>query len=429
MPAVDTLILGAGLAGLSTALHLPGESLILEKSHRPGGLAVSHSEGGYTFDVTGHWLHMRDPAIRERFGGLVVMPDVVRTSRIFTHQRLIAYPFQSNLKDLPANVLVECLMGAIDAHVRRAVGAEVPQGFGDFVLHHFGEGIAREFMFPYNTKLWGVSPFDISHSWCQRFVPVPDLRQIVEGAVTARNEGDGYNATFSYPRTGGIEAFSQALAGKVRHLELNREVAAIHPGEKWVETVEGIRYDYNHLVSSLPLKWFVQHLVEAPEDVRNAAALLRCTSLNYLDLGLNRPALKGQHWVYLPDPKTIAYRIGSFSNACAVMAPEGCSSLYVELGNHREYDEGSALDEALDVLSAMDRPVARENVDVCRLRRVDHAYVIYDRYYEACLSCILPFLEEHGILSVGRYGKWVYASMEDALIDGRNAAKKIEEEE
>ena len=427
MPAVDTLILGAGLAGLSTALHLPGESLILERSQRPGGLAVSHSEAGYTFDVTGHWLHMRDPGIKERFGGLVDMSDVARTSRIFTHDRLIAYPFQSNLKDLPTNVLVECLMGAIDAHVRRSVGAEVPQGFGDFVLHHFGEGIAREFMFPYNTKLWGVSPFDISHSWCQRFVPVPDMRQIVEGAVTARNEGDGYNATFSYPRAGGIETFSQALASAVRHLELRCEVAAIHPVEKWVETVDGERYRYNHLVSSLPLKWFVQHLVEAPADVRDAAALLRCTSLSYLDIGLNRPALKGQHWVYLPDPKITAYRIGSFSNACPAMAPEGSSSLYVELGNHREIDEGGALDEALEVLSAIDRPVNRHNVDVCRLRRVDYAYVIYDRNYDACLSRILPFLEERGVLSVGRYGKWVYASMEDALIDGRNAARMIEE--
>lgn len=429
MESVETLILGAGLAGLSTAWHLKREALLLDAGARPGGLAITNEEMGFRFDVTGHWLHMRDPDIRSTLGALVPMDEVVRLSKIYSHNRLIAYPYQSNLKDLPDDVKVACLMGAVDAHVRRQMGVVVPDGFGGFVLHHFGEGIAREFMFPYNTKLWGVSPDEISHAWCQRFVPVPDLRQIVEGALTDRNQRTGYNARFSYPEKQGIEAFSAAIAREVpAPLLLGHKVVAVHAGEQWVETEQGKRFTYEHLVTSLPLKSFVELWLDAPPEVKAAGKRLRCTSLSYLDLGIRGPALQGLHWVYLPDPSMAAYRIGCFSNASAAMAPQGCSSLYVELGNHAGTDDDSALNQVLEVLSSLDSPVSREDVLVCRKRTVDYAYVVYDFAYEESRATIMKNLEKHQIQSIGRYGKWEYASMEDALLDGREAARRITEE-
>ena len=61
---VDVLILGGGLAGLSAAHHL-GERgvrgrLIVEAKARVGGTAGSVTTGGFTFDYTGHLLHLHD---------------------------------------------------------------------------------------------------------------------------------------------------------------------------------------------------------------------------------------------------------------------------------------------------------------------------------------------------------------------------------
>jgi protoporphyrinogen oxidase len=56
-----------------------------------------------------------------------------------------------------------------------------------------------------------------------------------------------------------------------------------------------------------------------------------------------------------------------------------------------------------------------------RLRRLDHAYVIYDHDYEASLATIRPFLESVRVISTGRYGGWNYSAMEDALLFGREA--------
>ena len=111
--------------------------------------------------------------------------------------------------------------------------------FGDFVLHHFGKGISDEFMFPYNQKLWGVEPNEISHAWTQRFVPVPDLKGIVEGCFTDKNLAAGYNAAFSYPPEGGIDHFSKALGAAVPGVEYGTKVARVHAEERWLETADG----------------------------------------------------------------------------------------------------------------------------------------------------------------------------------------------
>lgn len=62
---VDTLILGGGLTGLSTAYHLEKtgrtDYLLVEQNGHFGGLCASEQIDGFTFDLSGHVLHLRDP--------------------------------------------------------------------------------------------------------------------------------------------------------------------------------------------------------------------------------------------------------------------------------------------------------------------------------------------------------------------------------
>src|SRR3989304_3196762 len=55
-----TVILGAGPAGLSAAYHLKGESLLIEKEDRVGGLARSKEIEGFVFDYAGHIFFTQD---------------------------------------------------------------------------------------------------------------------------------------------------------------------------------------------------------------------------------------------------------------------------------------------------------------------------------------------------------------------------------
>jgi phytoene dehydrogenase-like protein len=66
------LVLGAGLAGISAALALDGGYRLLEREDRPGGLCRTDVRDGFSFDATGHWLHLRDPSIRARVSRIMV---------------------------------------------------------------------------------------------------------------------------------------------------------------------------------------------------------------------------------------------------------------------------------------------------------------------------------------------------------------------
>jgi protoporphyrinogen oxidase len=59
-----------------------------------------------------------------------------------------------------------------------------------------------------------------------------------------------------------------------------------------------------------------------------------------------------------------------------------------------------------------------------RLRRIEHAYVIYDSPRATALPTIQEYLNSIGIISTGRYGGWNYSSMEDAIQFGENAASE-----
>ena len=237
----------------------------------------------------------------------------------------------------------------------------------------------------------------------------------------------GYNASFHYPEAGGIGAFAAALADGVSSARTGAEVTAVHLGEGWVELDYGDRLGFERLVSTMPLDVLVTRWVDAPDSAREAGRRLRCAKVDYLDLGLRSSALAGRHWVYLPDGDLSIYRMGCYTNARPSMAPPGCSSLYVELRNDRPVDTEEALDDALSVLSAIGPVVDRDDVVVCDRRRIPYAYVIYNHEYPAAREATLGALSARGVISTGRYGKWVYASMEDALLDGRAAARALEE--
>jgi protoporphyrinogen oxidase len=56
---------------------------------------------------------------------------------------------------------------------------------------------------------------------------------------------------------------------------------------------------------------------------------------------------------------------------------------------------------------------------------VPDAYVLYDADYRGARGAVLDFLEHAGILTAGRYGRWEYSSMEDAILAGREAAGRL----
>ena len=83
------LIVGAGLAGLSTAYHLSKTPYRLyERETEVGGLCRSYRKDGFTFDYTGHLLHFRQPEIKALVERLLAgkLQKHSRKSFIYSHR-------------------------------------------------------------------------------------------------------------------------------------------------------------------------------------------------------------------------------------------------------------------------------------------------------------------------------------------------------
>jgi protoporphyrinogen oxidase len=428
------VILGAGLAGLSASLHLPEdfEVEVHEREDEPGGVARSRRVGGFTFDYTGHLLHLRDPAIKALVDRLC--PDAFRTcdrhAYIWSHGAHVPYPFQANLHGLPPDVVAECLVGFVNALMSPDKPEDAPH-FEEWSRRCFGDGISRHFMIPYNEKLYCRELSRMSTEWVAWSVPRPSLEQVVRGAVGTRIEGLGYNPTFFYPKEGGIDVLARGLAGAARGIRLRSTVAGVDLVRRVVRFTDGRESAYDHLVSTLPLRTLYLLADPVPEDLREAARALTSVTVCGFNFGIAREGVSEHDWVYVPEPEYPFYRIGFPSSFSRGVTPPGASSAYVEVA----VDRGTPIDmDATEarVLEGMRRMGVLRDDDVLLARDrvvIDPAYVVFDPHRAAWRDRLLDFLLDQDVQSIGRYGAWTYSGMEDALLAGRQAARVITGEE
>ncbi len=430
-PKRDVLVLGAGLAGISAALHLGGGYRLVEKSDRPGGLCKTDVREGFHFDATGHWLHLRDPGMRAL--AEEVLPGgwttVERRAGIWSHRVFTRYPYQVNTHGLPAEVVAENVLGFVEAHFGekgRALREGEPRTFAEFILRHLGEGFARNFMFPYNEKLWTLHPDRMGTEWMGRFVPRPTIEQVVRGALGLEGDRTGYNATFLYPREGGIESFAAALARRLpRPAECGVAPVSIDPLRRIARLSTGEEVPWRAVVATIPLPELVWLCGDASPAGRGGAARLRATTVTYVNVAARDVGAPPFHWVYLPEARYAPYRVGSASAAVPSVAPPGCRSFYVEFSARAPLDAATVEPQAIETLLDLGFLRSRADVLFCETRSIPHAYVLYDADYGGAKRTVSAYLADRDILTAGRYGNWEYSSMEDALLGGRECARKV----
>ncbi|MCK4265038.1 FAD-dependent oxidoreductase [Candidatus Babeliales bacterium] len=427
------VILGAGLTGLSTAYHLEKNKFsnykIFEQDNTPGGLCKSIKQDGFIFDYTGHLLHINDEYFKTFLDsalGLENLNLIQRRSFVFSNETFTHYPFQTNLYGLPNNVISECIKG----FVNRKTKIRKPKNFHEWVLKHFGNGIGKHFHFPFQKKLFSYDIKKVLPSWTGRFVPSTSLKSIVEGALEDKAKKVGYNSSFYYPKSNGIQTLPNLLLRQLQNKVLtNHKVSSIDLKNKIVFFENGHQESYNILVSTLPLNVFLKMSKEkSSTNLKSATNKLVCNSLINFNLGFNVGDLTTKHWIYVPESKYAFYRIGFWHNFSENMAPKGHSSLYGEFSHipgtktkkQLENLTQKCVNQTLSILG-----LSKQNIVIQKNLHLKHAYVIYDAWREKNLKKLHKKLNEESVYSVGRFGEWKYSSMQEAVLDGKIAAETI----
>jgi protoporphyrinogen oxidase len=472
------VIIGAGPTGLSAAYHLDEETLLLDKNPIVGGWCRSIEDKGFTFDHAGHIMFSNDAYVHQLYK--ILLGDNVhwqdREAWVYSKGVHTRYPFQGALYGLPADVIRECIVGAMEARygalktpqaksmegtcqgpdgaaavvsdccadgtgsittesgkVRGAEGVverSKVENFEDFIYRVWGAGIAKHFAIPYNRKLWTVPLTEMETSWLGGRVPLPDLEEIIEGALRPVAKPMGPNARFGYPLRGGFQAM---MSGFVPHIkgaiELNADVARISPDQHLITLTDGRRYRYQYLLSTIPLPELIRSIGdEAPSPIKKAAAALRHVSVRCVNLGIGRENISDKHWIYYPED-TIFHRVFLQGNASPACNPPGGFGLTCEISyspaKPLPLDGQELIDRCVEDCIKVGLFTRDDKLITANLVDMPYAYVVYDHARKQSVETIRQWLSERDIILAGRYSEWEYYNSDHAFLAGKKAAEAI----
>jgi protoporphyrinogen oxidase len=427
------LVLGAGVAGLAAAevlQRLGRDFTVLEREPEAGGWCRSTTRSGYRFDMSGHFLHTADPAIRADLEALpgIDWRDIVREAAVRLGGVVTPFPFQSNLAGHDPAVVARCLAGFAAERIREATGrSRAPSHFGEWLARRFGVAMCRAFFYPYNRKLWRRPLSSMTFEWTDWAVPVPSFDEVLAGARGEGRRDAGYNATFLYPRRGGIGALPRAMASRVPgRVRTGCEAVSIDPRRRVAETASGDSIRFEAIVSTIPLPDLVGRSRGVPPEVSEAGRGLDWVKILALNAGVRNPGPFRGHWQYVPEKGFPFFRAGCLSNVAPSTAPKGCASVFAEKAfpSRARVDrekEAASLLEGLSRAGVVAPGSVVEAVDTVLL---DPGYVVFDRHRAGAVPLIRGHFERRGVFTAGRYGAWDYFGIEKSIADGRRAARE-----
>ncbi len=429
MEKIKTLIVGAGLTGLSAAYHLGSDYIILDKDTVVGGKSKTwrHSSGTH-FDITGHWLHISHPYVKDLIFQLLdgKIKQIERKARIFSHNCYTRYPFQANTYGLPKEIIKDCLVGFFEAQLQKAT--HTTHNFKDWLLHTFGKGICDNFMFPYNEKFWQIDLAEITQNYASRYIPRPKIEDVIAGALGLSQEEMGYNAKFYYPEKGGIGAIANAFEKSLKiKTDCGVTLASIDILNKIAKIDNGRMIQYEHCISSIPLPLLIQK-IHAPQNIQSCSDTLKSIYITYWDILVKNTSYQKEdyHWIYFPENQYPFHRVGSYSAADSDAVPsKEYRSYYVETSHLHRDSMKSSQSKILQALNDLGTLLKNDEIVEIRQSTIDQAYVIFDHHYAENREILLQYLKEHQIHSIGRYGGWQYNAMENSIMDGKRNADLI----
>jgi len=392
------VILGAGPSGLAFAHALldKGFSLndfvVLEKQSVAGGLCRSEIVDGAPLDIGGgHFLDLKRKEVLDflfRFMPRDEWRIFDRVSKILIREREIDHPLEANIWQLPREVQVDFLESIAQAGCVR--GEAMPDSFAPWVSWKLGELIAREYMLPYNRKIWSMDLNQLGTYWLHK-LPNVSFRETLRSCLEGRPMGTlPAHGTFLYPKKFGYgelwrrmgEALGAALVTdcSVEHVDLaTRTVNRNWQAETIVSTIPWTLWpNYCELPAGILAS--ITDLKNAPIDV------------DYHPETLNSKA----HWVYEPNESISYHRLLLRSNFV-----RGARGYWTETNASRSIETTGK-----------------------RFHNV-FAYPINTLNKPQAIQKILAWGKCNGILGLGRWGRWDHMNSDVAVAEALQMASEL----
>lgn len=422
----SVFILGAGISALGAAYSLKQKGhtpILLEKDNTYGGLCGNFEINGFRFDRFVHFSFSKDEKVNELFS--LSCPNIYRhipNAYNLYKGKWIKHPAQNNLFPLSD----EEKKKIIQDFKNRPTNINISNlnNYEQWLRLQYGNYFAEHFPMVYTRKYWMREAKDLETKWIGNRLYQPSVEEVLQGAYSENTPITYYAKEMRYPKQGGYKKFLSVLAEN-QDIRYNQEVISIDPSQKIITTQRNKKYHYERVISSLPLPVMAKIIKNIPEAIIEAANKLHCTCGYLISIGLKTKNIPPYLWWYIYDEDILPARVYSPSLKSPDNAPEGCSSLQLEIYCEKDqYSKEELYNRSVKRFIELGI-IKEEDILFIDIRFEPYANVIFDHNIYKARKIVRDYLHSIGIETIGRFGKWDYLWSDQSLLSGMNIKRTI----
>jgi protoporphyrinogen oxidase len=412
--AADTIVLGAGPAGIGAAIRLDRRAIVLERSPEVAGLCRTIELDGAVFDLGGHSFHTPHENVRRLVFDALPMEQQRRDAWCLVAGSWIPYPFQQHIAALPdAGLRASCARGlAAAGEWRKAVN------FDTYLDLRFGPAIAEAFLRPYNAKLWGTDLARMSADWTAERMAAP------AGTVQRFDEKGGVrlplqaDTAIAYPTHGGYGEIFRTLARQVADLRLGQAAVRIDPQRLTLQTNLGEILRWRQIVSTLPLPALLAMLPTVPAEIAAGVAALEALPVHLVMVVLEGRGQLARQRVYCAGKELPGHKVIFNNTSSAWLREKPRHGVLIEVAGGNEHDPAVLAQSAVTSLVATGLIGRASEVRRVEVMRLGLGYPVPTHARASTLRSVRAWLGQQGIAIAGRFAEWAYINADEALARG-----------
>ena len=433
-------IIGGGPAGLSAGYFAKKYGLnisIHEKSGTIGGNCRTIVDGDFRYDTGAHRLHDKIDTVTEEIKSLLGsdLKRVSAPSKIHFNSKMIDFPFRfpNIFFQLKPSLIVKIIIENIVNRLKPNVDIN---SFKDFAYQKYGKTLSELFLISYTEKLWGEST--------ERLDPVIsggrfkhlDVRTLINSFMNnSKNKPKHLEGEFYYPRLGFGSIFDRIgeYIGS-ENIHLNSSVQIINHEKNKVKSVvleNGDIIMVENLISTMPINILAKSLdPQPPNEILTFLESIRFRTIKLCILYLSIDQFTENASIYFPDIGCPFNRIYEPKNRSAEMAPDGKTSIVIEIpmGKNNiniDIEDDQLFEEVVFYLQSK-KLLKKETIIKYKMVKIPFAYPVILKDSDINLKKTISYFSTFSNMDiVGRNATFEYLHTHDLFSRSEKLIKKI----
>ena len=282
-------------------------------------------------------------------------------------------------------------------------------------------------MLPYNRKLWARDLTKVSCEWTSERVAASKLENEKFDTKGDKRTPLQADTMVGYPNTGGFQEISQSFVPYLPGLQLGTRVVQIDVKNHAAITEAGKRFEWEFLVSTVPLPILLRMIDQTPREILSCADRLEFLSLRVELLLVGHPLNTPIQRIYVADPRIPAHKIALNHNSSDALRSQPCHAITSEVSVSRQkpVDVDAIAPSTISLLTDLGILDSAEDITWRSHVDVKYAYPVYTHDRPGLVATIQKWLQQYHIYTVGRFGSWEYINSDKCIMKGLTLGRDL----